>query len=98
MGKGGKRLYNTPEEEALVLATGPEADCSRRQGSFVIPSNQGSLNDALRGQCFHCPKCGKEQVIPFNLALNCTCGAVWTVSLGKSSNGDVAPVRIDRWR
>lgn len=73
---------------------------ARRQGGWEVPDQQGVLDPALTGQVIYCPNCGECWPLPKSLRLECTgmCKGLYTISVGRNADGNVAVVRIDRWR
>lgn len=93
-----QREYNR-EKRADDNATTIQDTSERTQGRFTVPSAQGKLDKAMRGQFAWCPGCGEEHILTTtDQRVECKCGALWTYSVGQAENGDVVIVRMDRWR
>lgn len=70
----------------------------REQGAYHVPSAQHKLDPYVVMQKCWCPACGLQHPLSASGRMECTCGALWTMSVGYTVDGKVAVVRMDRWR
>lgn len=102
MDSGNVKL-DAPASDAPAPSSGyghrTTGNASRRQGEFDVPDIQGHLDETCIGQVVFCPSCGLDHELPRSTQrLECGCGALYTLSVGRSRHGDVAVVRMDRYR
>lgn len=71
----------------------------RKQGRFYVPSQQGKLDKDIKGRQVYCPCCGQGATVStIDYRLECqSCRALWVLSVGRTEDGTVAVVRMDRW-
>lgn len=88
-----ERKGNVPDVTVAPKYRGPE----RRQGFFLIPDRQVEL---LRdGPKAFCCQCGALPSLNNDLRIECSsCGALWTISLGKRHDGKIYITNAERWR